>query len=95
MGLWVGVADRMGETGQHILASSKLEVVGDSLDYEAVKGLDSPYYGWLLFAVIVQHLSPALIGFRSDDQTVIVVARIPFDQAQTLVEWQSGRPFRR
>ena len=35
---------------------SKLEVVGDSLDYEAVKGMDSPYYGWLLFGVIVQHL---------------------------------------
>ncbi len=73
---------------------SKLEIDGDTINYEATKELDSPYYGWLLFGVIVQDLNPALIGFKSDG-TVMAVARIPFATAQNLVEWQSDRPFRR
>lgn len=78
-----------------IVNFSKLEVIGDTINYEAIKELDSPYYGWLLFDVMCQDLNPALIGFKSDGETVVVVARIPFDEAQRLVEWQSDRPFRR
>jgi len=73
---------------------SELEVVGDAIRYVATKDIESPYYGWLLFGVIVQDLNPALVGFTSDG-TVIIVDRIPFAEAQRLVEWQSGRPFRR
>jgi len=73
---------------------SKLEIVGDVINYEVIKDLDSPYYGWLLFGTIVQDLNPTLIGFRSDGR-VMSVTRIPFAEAQRLVEWQSGRPFRR
>ena len=77
------------------VAFSELEVSGGSITYQVTKNWDSPYYGWLLFGVLVQDLDPALIGFEADGETVIVVTRIPFDKAQDIVEWQSGRPFRR
>ena len=79
-----------------VVDCSKLEVVGGTISYEAVKGeeaLDSPYYLWLFFGVIVQDLNPAIVGLEADGDTVVVVSRISFDEAQRLVEWQSGRPF--
>lgn len=74
---------------------SKLEVVGDAIKYEATKELDSPYYAWLFFGVVVKDLNPALVGLEAEGDTVVVVSRIAFDEAQRLIEWQSGRPFRR
>jgi len=74
---------------------SKLQVVGGTVTYEATKDLGSPYYGWLFFGAVVKDLNPALVGFRASGDTVIAVARIPFTEAQALVEWQSGRLFRR
>ncbi len=53
------------------------------------------YYGWLFFGVIAPDLNPALVGFRASGDIVVAVARVPFTDAQALVEWQSGRPFRR
>ena len=78
-----------------VLNFSKLQVTGGTVTYEATKELDSPYYGYLFFGAVVQDLNPALVGFRASGDTVIAVARIPFTEAQALVEWQSGRPFRR
>ena len=72
-----------------VVRSSKLEIAGDALIYEAVKGeeaLDSPYYLWLFFGVIVQDMNPTVVGFEAGGDTVVVVTHIPFHQAQRLVD---------
>ena len=74
---------------------SSLQIVGGGIKYQPTKDSDSPYYGWLVFDVIVQDLEPALIGFESDGDTVVVVRGMPFDTAQHLVEEQYDKPFRR
>lgn len=94
----IGVVDQdyfISNNAFAAVAFSKLEIVGDNIIYELAKDLDSPYYGWLLFGVVVQDLNPAFIGFKANGDTVIVVTRIPFDKAQSVVELQSGRSFRR
>jgi uncharacterized membrane protein YtjA (UPF0391 family) len=94
----IGVVDQdyfISNSAFAVVSFSKLEVSGGTITYQVSKDLDSPYYGWLLFGVVVQDLNPALIGFKADGETVMVVARISFDKAQSIVEWQSGRPFRR
>ena len=72
-----------------VVRSSKLEIAGDALIYEAVAGeeaLDSPYYLWLFFGVIVQDINPTVVGFEAGGDTVVVVTHIPFHEAQRFVD---------
>ena len=65
---------------------SKLGAIEGVLDYEEV-------FVWFYFGKILQSVDPAAVAIRGD--TVVAVGRISFDEAQRLIEWQSGIPFRR
>jgi len=54
----------------------------------------SPYYGWLLFGLEGEEVDPALIGFEAGSDTVVLVFRLPFGEAQDLVERQCCGAFR-
>lgn len=98
------IADVMGVVDIDKLTSEKAFVVvncnslsfnNDVLNYEATKDIDSPYFMWLCFGIVVQNLNPAVIGFSANPEMVIGTGRIDFAEAQALVEWNSDRPFRR
>jgi len=98
------IADVMGIVDIDKLTVEKAFVVvncdslsfnNDVLNYEATKDIESPYFMWLFFGVVVQDLNPAVIGFSASPEMVIGTGRIDFTKAQALVEWNSGRPFRR
>ena len=65
---------------------SKLDAIEGVLDYEEV-------LVWFYFGKILQSVDPAAVAIRGD--TVVAVGRISFDEAQRLIEWQSGILFRR
>ena len=48
---------------------------------------------WFYFGKILQSVDPAAVAIRGD--TVIAVGRLSFDEAQRLIEWQTGIPFGR
>jgi hypothetical protein len=64
---------------------SKLDAIEGIPDYEEV-------FVWFYFGKILQSVDPAAVAIRGD--TVIAVGRISFDEAQRLIEWQTGIPFR-
>lgn len=74
---------------------SEITVTDTGLQYNATKDIESPYFLWLFFGTVVKDLAPAVVAFSAETETVLFVGRMPFEQAQELVEWQSGRPFRR
>ena len=78
-----------------VVSCSSLSFNNDIIDYEATKDMDSPYFMWLCFGSVVQNLNPAIIGFSANPEMVIGTGRMDFAEAQALVEWNSGRPFRR
>ena len=65
---------------------SKLNAIEGVPDYEEV-------LVWFYFGKILQSVDPAAVAIRGD--TVVAVGRISFDEAQRLIEWQSGILFRR
>ena len=65
---------------------SKLDTIEGIPDYEEV-------LVWFYFGKILQSVDPAAVAIRGD--TVVAVGRISFDEAQRLIEWQSGILFRR
>jgi hypothetical protein len=78
-----------------VVSCNSLSFNNDVIDYEATKDMDSPYFMWLCFGSVVQNLNPAVIGFSANPEMVIGTGRMDFSEAQALVEWNSGRPFRR
>jgi len=78
-----------------VVDCNSLSFNNDVLNYEATKDIESPYFMWLCFGSVVQNLNPAVIGFSANPEMVIGTGRIDFAEAQTLVEWNSNRPFRR
>ncbi|MEA3253455.1 MAG: hypothetical protein U9Q17_00740 [Chloroflexota bacterium] len=54
----------------------------------------SPYYGWLLFGLEGKEVDPALIGFEAGSDAVVLVFRLPFEEAKDLVERQCCGAFR-
>jgi hypothetical protein len=78
-----------------VVDCNSLSFNNDIIDYEATKDIESPYFMWLCFGSVVENLNPAVIGFSANPEMVIGTGRIDFAEAQTLVEWNSGKPFRR
>ena len=68
------------------ISLSKLDATEGILDYEEV-------FVWFYFGKILQSVDPAAVAIRED--TVIAVGRLSFDEAQHLIEWQTGIPFLR
>lgn len=64
---------------------SKLDAVEGIPDYEEV-------FVWFYFGKILESVDPAAVAIRGD--TVIAVGRLSFEEAQRLIEWQTGIPFR-
>ena len=65
---------------------SKLDAIEGIPDYEEV-------FVWFYFGQILESVDPAAVAIRDD--TVMAIGRLSFDEAQHLIEWQSGILFRR
>jgi hypothetical protein len=55
-------------------------------DYEEV-------FVWFYLGKMLQSVDPAAVAIRGD--TVVAVGRLSFEEAQHLIEWQTGIPFGR
>jgi hypothetical protein len=65
---------------------SELGAIEGIPDYQDV-------FVWFYFGKILQSVDPAAVAIRGD--TVVAVGRLSFDEAQRLIEWQTGIPFGR
>jgi len=65
---------------------SELGAIEGIPDYQEV-------FVWFYFGKILQSVDPAAVAIRGD--TVVAVGRLSFDEAQRLIEWQTGIPFGR
>lgn len=63
---------------------SELGAIEGIPDYQEV-------FVWFYFGKILQSVDPAAVAIRGD--TVVAVGRLSFDEAQRLIEWQTGIPF--
>jgi len=63
---------------------SELAAIEGIPDYQEV-------FVWFYFGKILQSVDPAAVAIRGD--TVVAVGRLSFDEAQRLIEWQTGIPF--
>jgi len=63
---------------------SELAAIEGIPDYQEI-------FVWFYFGKILQSVDPAAVAIRGD--TVVAVGRLSFDEAQRLIEWQTGIPF--